>query len=534
MIQRVIIKNFRCFRELRLDLDPSLNVIIGNNEAGKSTFLDAINLGFTGRIGRLPVLDELTSHDFHAKVVEAYLGAIRKGDGPHPPSISIELFFDETETTGDLRGTNNSLGENCPGILLMLEFDSNFEADYRELLKVNRTSLRGIPVEFYHCVWRGFDGSLMHERRARFKAPIVDASKIRLKSGSDFYLRQILDDTLNPQEKARLTRAYRGLRESFGQDQGIVDINTALTSKQKEVTNKSLTLAADIGSRSAWESGLIPHLDDLPVQYAGSGEQSCLKILLALSRHRTQSDVLLIEEPENNLAFGTLNRLISKIVEHRVDEQLIVTTHSSFVMNKLGLDKLILMNRDSCLRLTQLSPSTLAYFKRLPGYDTLRLILARKVLLVEGPSDELVVMRAYRDEHNKLPIEDGIDIISVRGLSFKRFLDIAGPLNLDVTVLTDNDGKPDGVRKRYSSYSPRFQILFSEDASTATLEACLVAANDLGTMNKALGTEFESKMDLQEFMMAAAHKTESALKIFEWDEKITMPEYIQNAVGKTK
>ena len=40
------------------------------------------------------------------------------------------------------------------------------------------------------------------------------------------------------------------------------------------------------------------------------------------------------------------------------------------------------------------------YFKKLPGYDTLRLVLAKRVILVEGPSDELVVQRAYRDAHD--------------------------------------------------------------------------------------------------------------------------------------
>jgi predicted ATP-dependent endonuclease of OLD family len=32
---------------------------------------------------------------------------------------------------------------------------------------------------------------------------------------------------------------------------------------------------------------------------------------------------------------------------------------------------------------------------KLPGYDTLRLILCNKAILVEGPSDELIVQKAY-------------------------------------------------------------------------------------------------------------------------------------------
>ena len=52
-------------------------------------------------------------------------------------------------------------------------------------------------------------------------------------------------------------------------------------------------------------------------------------------------------------------------------------------------------------------------------------MLAKRVILVEGPSDEVVIQRAYRDAHGgRLPIEDGVDVISVRGLQAKRFLDL--------------------------------------------------------------------------------------------------------------
>ena len=37
---------------------------------------------------------------------------------------------------------------------------------------------------------------------------------------------------------------------------------------------------------------------------------------------------------------------------------------------------------------------TFEFFKKVAGYDTLRLILCKKSILVEGDSDELVVQRA--------------------------------------------------------------------------------------------------------------------------------------------
>ena len=72
---------------------------------------------------------------------------------------------------------------------------------------------------------------------------------------------------------------------------------------------------------------------------------------------------------------------------------------------------------------------------QLPGYDTLRMILSKKSILVEGPSDELIIQKAYFDKYDKLPISDDIDVISLKGLSFLRFLEIAEVLNNKVTVV---------------------------------------------------------------------------------------------------
>ncbi len=41
-IKKVIIKDFRCFEHLEVNLDPEINIFVGNNGSGKSALLDAI------------------------------------------------------------------------------------------------------------------------------------------------------------------------------------------------------------------------------------------------------------------------------------------------------------------------------------------------------------------------------------------------------------------------------------------------------------------------------------------------------------
>lgn len=54
VIERMRVVGYRKFRELNFEPHQRLNILIGDNDAGKSTLLEAITLALTGRInGRL-------------------------------------------------------------------------------------------------------------------------------------------------------------------------------------------------------------------------------------------------------------------------------------------------------------------------------------------------------------------------------------------------------------------------------------------------------------------------------------------------
>lgn len=223
------------------------------------------------------------------------------------------------------------------------------------------------------------------------------------------------------------------------------------------------------------------------------------------------------------------------------DKQIIVSTHSSFVANKLGLSNLILLKNGRTTRITELESA--GFFQKIAGYDTLRLVLCRKAILVEGPSDELVVQRAYMDLHDgRLPISDGVDVISV-GLAFLRFLEIAEKLSIPTCVVTDNDGDVDALKKKYSDYlgdnaKPTISICFDEtvdrnEEDTSgynynTLEPKLLKANSLDSFNSLFEKNYSSDDELRRYMKN--NKTECALTIFCADQKINYPEYIIKAV----
>jgi putative ATP-dependent endonuclease of OLD family len=532
VLKKLYICNYRVFRSLTLDLDDGLNVVVGNNDAGKSTLLEAVHLGLTGRLRGRALEWELSPFLFNQEATSEYVAAIQAGNDVLPPSIVIELFLEECAENAPLRGSNNSAQENTCGLRVEAAFCDDFIEEYRNFIaKPDQVTL--VPAEYYEVTWRGFNGNGVTARSVKTAASLIDATSIRLQSGADRFLQRIISEQLDVVERAELSRAYRSLREQFSGNDSIEAINKKLAVAQQDVSDKELSLSIDISQKTAWETSLVPHLDDLPFQFVGSGGQNVLKILLALNQAADRSQVLLCEEPENHQSPGSLNVLVRKIAECCKGKQVLITTHSSFVLNKLGLDNLVLLTPVRGLRLGELPPETLEYFKKLSGYDTLRVVLARRVILVEGPSDELLVQRAYRDAHDgKLPLEDHVDVINVRGLSFKRFLDIAEPLNVPVDVVTDNDGKdPDDVWNSYSAYASADHIRVHVGCAEGgkTLEPQLVHANGREALNTIFGRTECDDEGLVDWM--TKNKTACALALFETEHTVAIPSYMRDAVG---
>jgi predicted ATP-dependent endonuclease of OLD family len=233
--------------------------------------------------------------------------------------------------------------------------------------------------------------------------------------------------------------------------------------------------------------------------------------------------------------------LIADLTDQHGQKQIIISTHSSFVANKLGLDHLIVLRDEKVVRISELQASD--FFKKLAGYDTLRLALAKKVILVEGDSDELVVQRAYMDANGgRLPIQDGIDVISV-GTAFLRFLELALALKIPAAVVTDNDGDTAAVAKKYAAFDgePSVRICFDPIVDNGsltvsgkafnynTLEPKILKANSLATLNNVLGAAAKTDDELRLHMRA--NKTESALAIFNSATAISYPDYITEAIA---
>jgi predicted ATP-dependent endonuclease of OLD family len=392
MIKKISIRNYRLFRELDLDFVSGMNIVVGDNASGKSTLIEAINLALTGRVQGRFLSQDFSPFLINMDATRDYIKALQENKPAPPPEVILDLFLEETPETEILRGTNNVLNEDACGIRIRGYLSQEYREEYEKFI-LQPEHVRLVPTEYYNVEWLGFSGNSVSARDIPATASVIDPSTIRLQSGTDHHLQEIIRTHLDPKERVELSRQYRSLREAFGDKESVKSINQKLAGTKGSITDRELTLSIDLSHRFTWENSLVAHLDELPFQFVGKGEQNTVKTLLAIGQRAEDAHIVLIEEPENHLSFSSLRQLISKVEERCAKKQVIIATHSSFVLNKLGLDHLLLIGNKASSKFAELPPDTIAYFKKLSGYDTLRVVLAKRAILVEGPSDELVIQR---------------------------------------------------------------------------------------------------------------------------------------------
>ena len=530
-ISKLHIVGFRCFKDFEIKFNEHQNILVGNNSVGKSTILDAINLCVSGMHRGQPIRNSLSSYLFNQDYVTEYLKSCEEGNIQIGlPKISIEVFFegkdDEVGILSEFEGDFSSV-QSGQGVRIDIEFDEEYKEEYEELCK-NPTQIKSLPIEYYKCTRQTFARNKVTNRIMPMHSLLVDTSSVANNRGIvDSYLNRMISDLLASDDRVILASAFRQMKEDFSDNLSVKEV----VDKYKYFA-QDFSLSLDPSVSTNWESLLVAKIKDIPFHYIGKGEQCMTKTYMALQPRSEKPCALLIEEPENHLSHTKLNIFLDQIGERNKNRQIIVTTHSSVVCNKLDLGNLILLGGDTPIYFNAIEESTRTFFTKLSGYDTLRVVLSNKAILVEDPCDDLIIQKAYKDRYRKLPIQDGIDIISVSGLSFKRYLTLVKGMNKQIAIITDNDGKSQKKHEWYDNdQTQTIRFFISDDDNAKTLEPQIVAANNesLDKLCKIVGYNGEcDALALAEFMQK--NKTDSALSIFEAEDSIAIPQYIQEAI----
>ncbi len=510
-IKKLKLLNFKRFKKFEVEFDSKINTIIGDNEAGKSSILQAIELLSSGSRNKVETAG--VESILNKNSISEFLA----GDKTFAklPEIHVEAYLSD-ETNPDLFGKHNSENINASGLHMICLPNEDLANEIDQVLAIDNGNF---PFEFYIVKFITFNGEAYSGYRRFLKCLTIDSSKINSDYANNEYIRTVYNSTVEHSNRVSLSNEYRLQKIQF-KEKNLKEINEGLGNYE---------LAIRSGSKFNLEADITLTQDDIPIDARGKGQQCFIKTEFALNRNAEKQsiDTLLLEEPENHLSHSNMKRLISKISDSHKN-QTIIATHSSLISTRLDLRKSILLNSssDKPLKLDGLSPSTAKFFMKAPDNNILEFVLSNKVILVEGDAEYMLIDALYANATKKTLEEDNVHVISVGGTSFKRYMEIAKALKIKTAIIRDND--KDYQAKcvdNYTDYiSDNIKVFSDTNNDNYTFEVCLYHKN-----KDICDSLFSGGNSPLEFMLG--NKAESALRLVDkHSENLDAPEYIQQAI----
>lgn len=512
-ISKIKLFNFRRFKEYVIELNQKNNIIIGDNESGKSTILEAIDLVASGNNRRVESigLDNL----LNIEAVSNFNNSSRRYNDL--PQMRVELYFNGA-TDPDVNGENNSDNTECDGIKLVCEPNEDYKTEITLALS---TQSDYFPYEYYSIRFSTFADQAYTGYKKKLRCAVVNSDNMDSEyATNDFIKRSYYQYTeSDAKERAVYKSKFRQMKNSFCTD-NFGTLNGRIPQ------DKHYTFGLKNNSASDLENNLMIYENEIGIDNKGTGKQIFIKTDFALEHSGSNVDVVLLEEPETHLSHVNLRKLIKRISQTQ-NGQILIATHNSLISTRLELNNAIILHCDEekkPVTLKGLSQDTAKYFMKAPPASIIEFALSKKAILVEGPAEYILFEKFYESVAGNKPEDDDVQILDIRGLSFKRYLDIARLTNGKVVVVTDND---EDVQKNcvekyaeYSSYA-NIKICYETDITKRTFEIVLYSDNK-GLCDKLFPGE------AQQYMLN--NKTEAAYILLCQDESINVPAYIKEAI----
>lgn len=420
-IKSLHIEGFKKFISLDVHFNEHMNILVGENEAGKSTILDAIKIVLNQQYRNA---DKSLLRDlFNIHVVSNFLANPSIKTLPRIV-IEIELALNPKQKNsdyffGEVYGVRKKQNEKY-GIRFECKFDEELGAGMEQSILDGK-----IPYEYYSLTWMTFANRpyQMVKRPLHFLS--IDTTSSTVAPSFNYYNRTLFTSKYDETTRAKVKNEFRSKLEDVFDSVGLPPISD---SRKFGIDSKKVVL----------ETILSVYEDSIALENRGSGMESLIKTQIALDR-ANGLDVILMEEPENHLCFSTLRKMLEEISSKQNESQIIVATHNNMIASRLNLNNVLWITSDGANSLSGVSKDVAEFFVKANDNSFLQLLLSKKVFLVEGATEFLLLPHFYKQITGHSVEEDGISVISCNGISYKKYLAIANATGKRIAVITDND-----------------------------------------------------------------------------------------------
>ena len=487
-------KNYRAFGDgtskpvLDWELNPGLNILLGENDAGKTAIVDSIRQVLL-TTSYEPV--RLFEQDFHINGSERAqtltIEAKLCGLNPDQEATVLEWLTLEKDDT-------------CS---LILHLEARYhppQATKRARVEtVVRTGMNGTGPEVGYAV--------RELVRATYLKPLRDA-EAELRPGRQSRLSQILGahndisgqevndfDKTTPQNiPERLVGLMAFAQHHLGEHEVVKgvekDINDNYLSQfsfDGGTLRSQIRITPDLALTpilEKFELSLLPgehiHRDARCARGLGYNNALFMATELVLLRDGEELALLLVEEPEAHLHPQLQERVMDLLKDHsdvsqagkRV--QVILTTHSPSLVSTARIEDMTLVHKAQAFSLavgnTKLKRTDYSFLSRFIDATKANLFFARGVMMVEGPA-EAILLPAIAEMCGRSFSKQGVSVVNVGHTGLYHYARIlqregGGPdIPIPIVCLTDRDIVPDVARTYVNA--PAKGKRFESDYSSA-------------------------------------------------------------------
>ena len=458
-LKSVGLKDFRKFESegennsLTVNLHAGLNVIVGENDSGKTAIIDAIKL-LLGTVSE--DFDRIYDEDFYC--------------------ISENIYKDKFR----IEGIFSNLNDKEAGLFLeWLSFDDEGEYELRLILEVQKKKNdngqeyieRQLLAGEISCETK-LDSKARSFLKATYLKPLRDANT-ELRPGIKSRLAQILRahsafKTISGEKhqlETIMQEANEEIEAYFSKDyeekHSIKNDLESILDKFYDIKDKAKTETVFSVSPASLKSILNKLSLNTSSVNLGLGNMNLLFIateLILLNNHQSVNiygpHITLIEEIEAHLHTQAQIRLI-KYLEEILDNysgstQFILTSHSTNLVSSINPENLIYLHKDEAYSLaekyTMLDNDDYKFLERFLDATKCNLFFAKGLIFVEGDS-ELLLIPAIA-ELVDIPLHKyGVSLVNVGGTSFERYVKLfsrnnSEAIKLPISLVTDMDILP--------------------------------------------------------------------------------------------
>lgn len=503
-IRKVTINNYRSFRTFEAKLQQ-LTVVIGENDTGKTNFFTALSLPLSGNL-----IDfnqkRLSVSDFNKDSVIDFLTSVVNDDTEENqlkkiPKVSVTVEFADPKDAYETALLAKWVVADGDKETYKIRYDFKPKDD-KDLLEVVKKSFAGkilddinwftLPVELYDYQVVSVNNEkpiaysdLKHVSLHSINAERDDFSESSsMKSNSIFT--KLLMNTLNDDDKGQINTAYSEFFSAIEKTETFDKvIRTNDDFENYDSIIKQLECTPNLPNLKNILSNITLKYGNEFLYQKGLGQRNLIYILILFAYYKSCGDTFnlcCIEEPEAHLSVNNL-RLVRDFIEKSSSNsgslvQTIISTHNPSIINKLKISNVLAFTGEKAISLSDTPTKLVDYLRKRPNFDILKLLFANKVILVEGPTEEMLISTYL----SKQPSLNDIDIIPIGQRGYATFLDIWLALNKDnqnkkIGVVRDYDNS-DAAKAKHDAYDTAHANVTVRTTTNYTLEIDLVEAED--------------------------------------------------------